>query len=57
MPMPGLAMLQLARGEVADAGRSIERALAATSAEGRDADRLTRGRLLPARVDVATRRR
>ena len=50
---PGLAMLQLARGEVADAGRSIERALAATSPEGGDADRLTRGRLLPARVDVA----
>ena len=28
---PGLALLQLARGEVADARRSIERALAATS--------------------------
>jgi len=50
---PGLSMLQLARGEVADAARSIARALAATSPEGGDADRLTRGRLLPAHVDIA----
>jgi class 3 adenylate cyclase len=50
---PGLAMLQLARGEVADASRSIARALAATSSDAGDADRLTRGRLLPAHVDIA----
>lgn len=50
---PGLATLQLARGEVADAQRSIARALAATSAGSADADRLTRGRLLPTQVDVA----
>lgn len=49
---PGLAILQLARGEVADAGRSIARALAATSTGGAK-DRVTRGRLLPAQVDIA----
>jgi class 3 adenylate cyclase len=50
---PGLALLQLARGEVEDAWRSIERALAATgSAEG-PVDQATRGRLLPAAIDIA----
>ena len=39
---PGLAMLQLARGEVADARRSIDRALAARPATGGVADRTTR---------------
>ncbi|MEO5704615.1 MAG: hypothetical protein ABIZ52_06570, partial [Candidatus Limnocylindrales bacterium] len=51
--MPGLAVLQLARGEVVDAGRSIARALAATTAGGGAADRATRARLLPAQVDIA----
>ena len=50
---PGLALLQLARGEVADAGRSIGRALAATSASGGTPDRTMRGRLLPAQIDIA----
>jgi len=50
---PGLALLQLARGEVADARRSIDRALAATADDGGVTDRLTRGRLLPAQVDIA----
>jgi class 3 adenylate cyclase len=50
---PGLAVLQLARGEVADASRSIGRALAAAAGTGGVADRSTRARLLPAQVDVA----
>ena len=50
---PGLAILQLARGEVEDAKRSLGRALAATEAGGGAIDRTTRGRLLPAQVDVA----
>lgn len=51
--MPGLALLQLARGEVADAQRSISRALASTSGASGVADRAKRGRLLPAQVDIA----
>ncbi len=50
---PGLALLQLARGEVADARRSIDRALVAAAGTGGVADRGTRGRLLPALVDIA----
>ncbi|HEU4673604.1 MAG TPA: adenylate/guanylate cyclase domain-containing protein, partial [Candidatus Limnocylindrales bacterium] len=50
---PGLALLQLARGEVAEAGRSIGRALEATSVTGNLADRARRGQLLPAQVDIA----
>jgi len=50
---PGLSLLQLARGEVADAGRSIGRALAVAAGTGGAADRATRGRLLPAQVDIA----
>ena len=50
---PGLARLQLARGEVADAGRSIARALAAAAGTGGASDRATRGRLLPAQVEIA----
>jgi class 3 adenylate cyclase len=50
---PGLARLQLARGEVADAQRSIARALATAAGTGGLADRATRGRLLPAQVDIA----
>jgi class 3 adenylate cyclase len=53
---PGLAMLQLARGEIDDAARSIGRALAAASSDRGDADRVTRGRLLPAQVDIALAR-
>ena len=52
-PQPGLALLQLARGEVEDARRSIARALAAAAGTGSVADRATRGRLLPAEVDIA----
>jgi class 3 adenylate cyclase len=50
---PGLALLQLARGEVDDARRSIDRALATAAGTGGAADRTTRGRLLPAQVDIA----
>jgi class 3 adenylate cyclase len=50
---PGLALLQLARGEVDDARRSIARALATSAGTGGLADRATRGRLLPAQVDIA----
>ena len=51
--MPGLALLHLARGEVGDAQRAIERALATASGTGALSDRATRGRLLPAQVDIA----
>jgi class 3 adenylate cyclase len=50
---PGLARLQLARGEVDDAKKSIDRVLAAAAGTGGAADRATRGRLLPAAVDIA----
>ena len=50
---PGLALLQLARGEIADARRSIDRALATAAGTGGVADRTTRARLLPAKVDIA----
>jgi class 3 adenylate cyclase len=50
---PGLAMLQLARGETADARRSIDRALAAAQGTGDVSNRATRGRLLPVQVDIA----
>ena len=50
---PGLALLQLARGQVADARRSLDRALVAASGTGGVADRTTRARLLPATVDIA----
>jgi class 3 adenylate cyclase len=50
---PGLARLLLARGEIAEAGRSIERALAETAPDGAAKDRATRARLLPAQVDIA----
>ena len=51
--MPGLALLHLARGEVGDAQRAIERALVAASGTGAYSDRATRGRLLPAQVEIA----
>ncbi len=50
---PGLALLQLERGEVAEARRSIDRALATAAGVNGVADRATRGRLLPAQVDIA----
>lgn len=50
---PGVALLHLARGEVDDAWRSIQRALAATQSGGRPVDQATRGRLLPAAIDIA----
>jgi len=46
-PQPGLALLQLLRGDVATAAASIEDALADTS------DQLARARLLPAQVQIA----
>ena len=52
-PQPGLARLQLARGEVEEAARSIGRALAAASGDGGPTDRTTRARLLPAQIDIA----
>jgi class 3 adenylate cyclase len=50
---PGLALLQLAQGEVDEAQRSIGRALATAAGSGGRADRATRGRLLPAQVNIA----
>ena len=50
---PGLARLQLARGETDDARRSIDRALATAAGTAGAGDRATRGRLLPAQVDIA----
>ncbi|HET9345930.1 MAG TPA: adenylate/guanylate cyclase domain-containing protein [Candidatus Limnocylindrales bacterium] len=50
---PGLALLQLARGESAEAGRSIARALAAAAGTDGSADRPARARLLPAQVEIA----
>ncbi len=53
---PGLALLHLARGEVEDAWRSIERALATTQSGEGPVDQATRGRLLPAAIDIALAR-
>jgi len=53
---PGLALLHLARGEIEDAWRSIERALAATQSGEDPVDQATRGRLLPAVIDIALAR-
>jgi class 3 adenylate cyclase len=50
---PGMAMLQLARGEVDEAARSIARALGATAGGDGPADQATRARLLPAQIDIA----
>ena len=50
---PGIALLHLARGEMDEAKRSIERALAATTSGEGAADRATRARLLPAQIDIA----
>jgi class 3 adenylate cyclase len=50
---PGLALLQLARGEVSEAGRSIGRILQTAAGDGGLVDQATRGRLLPAQVEIA----
>jgi class 3 adenylate cyclase len=50
---PGLALLQLARGEIDEAARSIARALAAAAGNDGPDDRTTRARLLPAQIDIA----
>jgi len=50
---PGLSLVQLSRGQVEDAQRSIARALATASGTGALSDRTARGRLLPAQVDIA----
>src|SRR6185436_37919 len=50
--MPGLALLQLERGEVDEARRSLGRALATAAGTGALSDRVTRARLLPAQVEV-----
>jgi class 3 adenylate cyclase len=53
---PGIALLHLARGEFDDASRSIERSLAATTTGEGPVDQATRGRLLPAAIDIALAR-
>jgi class 3 adenylate cyclase len=45
-PQPGLALLHLARGDVDEAARSLERSL------GTDADFITRAQRLPAKVEI-----
>jgi class 3 adenylate cyclase len=50
---PGLALLELARGQVADARRSIDRSLATAAGLDGVADRTARARLLPAKVEIA----
>ena len=50
---PGLSLLQLARGNVADARRSIDRALTRAAGRGGVANRTERARLLPAQVEIA----
>ena len=50
---PGMALLQLARGEIDEATRSIGHALTTAGGEGGLADRATRARLLPAQIDIA----
>jgi len=50
---PGISMVHLARGEIDEAKRSIERALAATTGTGGPDQRASRARLLPAQVEIA----
>jgi class 3 adenylate cyclase len=50
---PGIALLELARGEINEATRSIGRAVAATAEADGPGDRATRARLLPAQIDIA----
>ena len=49
---PGRALLQLERGEVEEARRSIGRAVAATAGAGALSDRTGRAKLLPAQVEI-----
>jgi len=49
---PGLALLQLERGEVEEAKRSLGRALATSIGTGALSDRTMRARLLPAQVEI-----
>ena len=51
--MPGLALLELARGDVTGARHSIDRALAQASGIGALSDRAMRARLLPTQVEIA----
>jgi class 3 adenylate cyclase len=53
---PGISLLHLARGELDDAWRSIERAMANTEASEGPMDQATRARLLPAAIDIALAR-
>jgi class 3 adenylate cyclase len=50
---PGLALLNLARGEIDEAARAIARALTTAAGSGGPGDRATRARLLPAQIDIA----
>ena len=50
---PGMALLQLARGESDEAARSIGRALAAAAGAEGPARRTARARLLPAQIEIA----
>ncbi len=50
---PGMALVQLARGEIDEAARSIGRALAAAAGTDGPGDRATRARLLPAQIEIA----
>jgi class 3 adenylate cyclase len=49
---PGLALLQLERGEIEAAKRSLGRALATATGIGALSDRTMRARLLPAQVEI-----
>lgn len=50
---PGFALLEMDRGNIDTAAKSIAGALAAIPSEGASADMLTRGQLLPAQTDIA----
>jgi len=53
---PGAALLHLARGELEEAWRSIERALDSTQSGAGPADQATRARLLPAAIEITLAR-
>ncbi|HET9498122.1 MAG TPA: adenylate/guanylate cyclase domain-containing protein [Candidatus Limnocylindria bacterium] len=53
---PGLALLQLERGELDEAARSISRALAERAGPGSTPDRPGRAEMLPAQVEIAIAR-
>lgn len=50
---PGLALLEMDRGDLESAAKSIAGALAASPADVKSPDILSRGRLLPAQVEIA----